>query len=234
METIDIIEKLASEGHLTNEQLEKIGKNVNEIMSAIDKNPAILKEAGLPADTGNVFMHQVLPATAGGLLGVLGLRGIDTIMSKIKKHTIEPHRKEEAYNNMLDTHPDLAERDQSKVRLHFDSLFHFSPMYATDPLMAGEYVRQNMDSGGAINLTTPKTVTEVEKAIRSQGHKPLEEYAQFPKPSSIPDRRKNQMDEYEYLKRELEAKERLEQTLQTRTTNQDLADAHALVNVFNK
>jgi hypothetical protein len=182
MNGLDIIEKLAEDNYLTAEQVESIGRHVSEIIAAVDQHPEILKEAGIAPNMKDVFLQHVLPMTGAGVLGALSLRGIDTLINKVKEHTVGEHRKEEAFNNMLNAHPDLSERDPGKLRTHFDSLYHFSPTYATDPLMAGEYVRQTMDTQG-INPNMPLTAANVHRALTSPGKKNLEDYLQMPKSS---------------------------------------------------
>jgi hypothetical protein len=172
----ELIDKMASDGILTAQQVERIGRHVSDLMGAIDQDPSILKQAGVPDmvtkpgfwEIFKATLPQIAASTAGGLAMAGGLYGLQHMGNTVSKHTIGAVQKDRAYSKMLEVHPDLVERDQKRTRLFFDSLHHFSPHYAADPLMAGEYVRQQMDSG-AIPPATVQTVANVEKAHAGPG-----------------------------------------------------------------
>lgn len=50
------------------------------------------------------------------------------------------------YKKMLEENPDLrGKANNAVVQRHFNTLHRFNPEYASDPYVAGSYVRQNMD-----------------------------------------------------------------------------------------
>ena len=49
------------------------------------------------------------------------------------------------YKNMLEENPDLRGKAKAPfVRRHFNTLHKFNPEYASDPNVAGSYIRQNL------------------------------------------------------------------------------------------
>ena len=65
--------------------------------------------------------------------------GIHAATNAIESHKAEDE-KEPAFKSMLRQHPDLKEQE-NLAWMYFESLHHFSPIIATDPLTAGAYIR---------------------------------------------------------------------------------------------
>ena len=80
-------------------------------------------------------MGMTFTAGAGVVAG-----GIHAATNAIEKAKVESEKKPN-FNKMLAMHPDLRE-NQNQAWQYYESLYHFSPVIATDPLTAGAYVRQ--------------------------------------------------------------------------------------------
>ena len=170
---MSVIEKLASEGHLTAEQVERIGKNVADFMEAVETDPSFRKEAmeklslGLPTylkepglRTGFLkktlgHMYDIAPVAAAGaaLGGAFGMAqragesGLGAATGRIQKAS--------RYKKMVEANPDLGEADPQVTQRAFSTLHKFNPEYASDPMVAGTFVRNVVDQErldiGAVN-----------------------------------------------------------------------------------
>lgn len=171
---MNIVEKLASEGHLTAEQVERIGRNVHDFMEAVDKDPVLMKEAmeklcgwesavkKLGPDSGffqhaYAHAHDAVPylvgsAALGTALG-LGTEGARAAIRSVK----DSIGKAKAYRTMMEENPHLSEEDPNITEKAFNTLFRFNPAYAQDPLVAGTFVKnivdqERLDIGTVTNL----------------------------------------------------------------------------------
>lgn len=168
-----LTEKLASEDHLTAEQVERIGRNVRDFMDAVERDPVLMKEASeklgwgsavkkLPANASFLqrayaHAHDVSPALLGsaGLAAALGL-GTDLGRTAIR-NVKDSYNKSQAYKSMLEDNPQLANADPGLTEKAFGTLYRFNPGYAKDPLVAGTFVKnvidqERMDIGTVSNL----------------------------------------------------------------------------------
>jgi len=94
--------------------------------------------------------------TAGSLGTAAAIRSIARKMTESKK-----------YEQMLDINPDLKKVPQDRAKLVFKTLNNFAPAAASDPLVAGNFVRNTMEIG-EVGLS-PKAVKElldITKAVR--------------------------------------------------------------------
>jgi len=157
----DTLEKLAAE--LTDEQLERAGNSAADFLKAAQEDPELMREAmekvGGPflqslGESLRGFGRNIAPAAgklgAGALLGAgvtAGAAGVDLAAGKIRdKHN--SMQKAKRYSEMMGAHPELATRgvDSKMVQRHFDTLHKFNPEYADDPMVAGTYVKNQMES----------------------------------------------------------------------------------------
>lgn len=157
-----ITEKLAAEGHLSAEQVDRINRSVHDFMEAFDRNPQFRKEAteklaGWESATKKLndesgffqhafaHAHDALPYLAGSaalgtVLGVGTEAGRDLVKS-IK----DSIGKAKAYRSMMQENPHLGEEDPNITEKAFNTLFRFNPQYAHDPLVAGTFVKNVID-----------------------------------------------------------------------------------------
>ena len=95
---------------------------------------------------GKQWMPFVLASVAAGAL----LQGVQIFIDKLVD-VIEEHghkaKSKDYYKKMLDAHPSLTKQDPRTVAKYWDSLYHFAPSMAEDPLAAGAYIRQSLDRG---------------------------------------------------------------------------------------
>jgi hypothetical protein len=169
-----IVEKLAAAGHLTPEQVEKIGEAVSEFLKEASSDPELLKEAHekLAIEWGPIARRLAskaglgAAATAGGL-GVLGLYNI--AHSKIKQLK-DDIGKAKHYKAMLENNPELSDSnvDAKVIQNHFNTLYKFNPDYAKDPMVAGAYVEQSMDAARPNLAVLNQMVGAREQHIKSE------------------------------------------------------------------
>lgn len=103
------------------------------------------------------FARQAMKAEAFapeqvGVLGkqMLGLAGAGAIAGAAKKLYMAA-TKNKHHREMLEVNPDLAEHQQSDPRMfnrHYTSLRNLSPEFASDPVVAGSYMRQMSEMPG--------------------------------------------------------------------------------------
>lgn len=76
------------------------------------------------------------------------------------------------YKAMMSAQPNLAHEDAGQVQMVYNSLRHLSPTMASDPLLAGSFVRQIMANaphmGVAITADTAKALAEIESKSRTK------------------------------------------------------------------
>lgn len=154
---VDDLWKQASEDPETRVELEKLGFSFGNLLPSAS-------ELGRTAATA-----ATVGATFGGINAVA--RGIESLIGNFG----EAKRKAKAYEEMVAANPSLREHDSSKVQAAFNTLHKFNPDYASDPLVASEFVgqvvetervplqsinelvkaRANMSRGGGMDLFNP-------------------------------------------------------------------------------
>jgi len=143
------IEKLAAAGHLTDEQVERIGRRAAEMVKAYREDPSFRKEANEKLGMSPMMQGAMKRIGGGMLIGAgmtMGVAGIEGIREKLKerKSSLE---KAKNYKSMLEANPDLraSSVDSKMVQRHFDTLHKFNPEYASDPMVAGTYVQNSLE-----------------------------------------------------------------------------------------
>lgn len=170
---MNVVEKLAAEGHLTEEQVGRIGRSVADFMDAVRKDPALMKEAmeksGQGGFLGSAWGHakSMAPYAAGSaLLG--GAMGLTAHAAKTGFGAAQDHiQKAQSYKTMISENPQLAQADPGLVQKAFNTLHRFNPEYAGDPLVAGTFV-QNVVEQERLDIGTVKSLVDARKAM-SQG-----------------------------------------------------------------
>jgi hypothetical protein len=158
---MSLVDKFASEGQLSAEQVERIGRNVHDFLEAVDKDPALYKEAlekvaglgdilhkafsGKNLERGTERAVQYVPQMliASGLGAALG-GGVEAGRSGIRSLK-DSYNKSRAYSAMMEDNPALAKADPSVTEKAFGTLYRFNPAYAQDPLIAGTFVKNVID-----------------------------------------------------------------------------------------
>jgi hypothetical protein len=167
-----VAKKLMESGYLTKEQVAEVEKRAEAFVDELSKSPALFSQAveklGVaPAEVAEAaapfwerFKETVgesLPSVLGlalvsGGLGVganLGIHGFKAIKSKLDRAR--------GYKAMLEENPNLKELDPDLTQKAFSTLHRFNPAYASDPFVAGQFVRtvteqERMDLGALNNL----------------------------------------------------------------------------------
>jgi len=179
----DIVEKLAAGGHLTEEQVERIGETVQEFMKEAAASPELMKESleklgFTPGIMSHPIASRMLKGMAIGGGSALGVAGVHAGVSALQdlKRDLEKARH---YKAMLETNPELKARgvDSKMVQRHFNTLHKFNPEYASDPMVAGTYVSNSLEMARP-NLDMINNMVRARKdMVSSQGSVPGERMA---------------------------------------------------------
>lgn len=144
-----LVEKLAASGHLTDAQVERIGAEVESFLKEASEDPELLTLAQekLAAFDPMSLMKRVGGAALIGAGGAAGLGAYNMAASKIQQIR-DDLGKAKHYKQMMESNPEIAESggDAKMIQNHFNTLYKFNPAYAKDPMVAGAYVSQSMDS----------------------------------------------------------------------------------------
>ena len=113
------------------------------------EDTTLIKMAAFKEELNGLWKEANIGKTVGALalaapifgLSSYGLgKGLDYLEDKQLESEKEP-----AFQAMVGLHPDLLDEDQILVRKYWDSLWHFSPHIAKEPLAAGAYIKQAME-----------------------------------------------------------------------------------------
>jgi len=110
---------------------------------------------------GKLVGTSIVAATAGAF--------IDELMESIKERKATLKSKE-YFEKMIEAHPELAKKDPKIVAQYWESLYHFAPYMAQDPLAAGSFIRQSIDRGypelyGGPPIDVYNTLAAMTKAV---------------------------------------------------------------------
>lgn len=130
------------------------------------------------------YAQATPPAFSRGWLPFIGasmalgaiMRGMDVFIDKVLEHlnSIKGQKlSKEYFKKMLEKHPTLLKEDPEVVAKYWDSLYHFAPQMAQEPLAAGAYIRQSIDKGleevGGPSADIVKHLTDIQdKSLKSQ------------------------------------------------------------------
>lgn len=188
---MNIVEKLASENLLTAQQVERIGKNVSEMLKAAQEDPRLMEDAlkkmaqpGAGAAKGfwgKAVEHakQYAPLAVGSaIVGggmTLGSRATQTAYTGVKDAIV----KSQAFKEMIETSPELGDANPDLVQKGFNTLYKFNPEFAKDPLVAGTFVR-NVVEQERLNLGDVKSLIDARKSMVQSAPKGVDFFSMPP------------------------------------------------------
>ena len=143
-----VLEKLAAKGHLSEEQVERIGRRVAQLVKEAKASPQFM-EAAKEKLALNPFLKKTLQTLGSGAVFAAGVTGgamgVHMISDRIqgRRQSLE---KAKHFKDMVAANPDLqgADVDSRMMQRHFDTLHKFNPEYASDPMIAGTYVHNSL------------------------------------------------------------------------------------------
>lgn len=112
-------------------------------------------------------LPKILAATIGGTAFLMLDRFfIDKMIAYFDKRKAD-RETVEYFQKMLSSHPKLRDYDPEEVAKYWESLYHFSPMVAKDPLGAGAFIVQSIDRGysdiGGPPLDVYRALADIQK-----------------------------------------------------------------------
>lgn len=123
------------------------------------KKPTLMKKLlgeGTPGRKALAF-----GAGAAGIAG--GLKAVEGLGDAVSN----PLKKKKYFNNMMDENPSLKKEPKRDVERIFRTLYKFNPTMASDPLVAGSFMRRSLqfkDEG--IQPVDVKTLAEISKSLK--------------------------------------------------------------------
>jgi len=177
-----VVEKLASEGLLTNEEIEKIGSSVHDFLKAMEADPdfanQVMNKLAGPAEMANPTfwsrfkgtLSEAIPTSlaVAGSAALLG--GVNKIVEKGVSSVTDAVGKARAYQNMMDSAEglkgdQLREMPAELTQKVFNTLYTVNPTLAKDPFLAQEFV---LTTGGREGVNWPhmKTIVDIEKSLK--------------------------------------------------------------------
>lgn len=69
------------------------------------------------------------------------------------------------FKNMVATNPDLKKHNPKDVKAIFDTLHHVAPELASNPTIAGSFVKNQLDYAGGIDVQTLQSLSSTEKNV---------------------------------------------------------------------
>ena len=139
---MNLLEKLASEGKLTPEQVERIGRNVAEFKKAAEEDPKFRAEA--KEKLAGFFDHINWKATAGTMAAAAGIQAGSNVINDVYQNVKGSVAKARNYKDMINANPELSRMNSREVQRHFSTLHKFNPDYASDPNVAGQYIQDSI------------------------------------------------------------------------------------------
>jgi len=82
------------------------------------------------------------------------------------RRMMQGRRQRQAYEQITDEDPILAQADPSELERSFSTMARFAPTLASDPYAAQSFLREAVTSGGGINYNTLKLLAEAERAAQ--------------------------------------------------------------------
>jgi hypothetical protein len=144
--------KLVADGHLTKERALEIEKRAEQLADQVAQNPKLLGEAlqktggafGNFFSKAKTYMADKGPEMAGAALLSMLAGGVGSAAESAVEHARDKVRKTKNFTEMMAANPHLADMDTAQVQRAFNTLHTFNPAYASDPFVAGEFVKQTL------------------------------------------------------------------------------------------
>jgi hypothetical protein len=159
-------------------------------MNPLDDFLAFKKEAGWLSDVASAVggalkgfggaakeqVKGVLPQIVTGVGIGAGITGVGLGVAKIQ----ESFGKQRDFKAMMAANPHLEKMDAGNIQLTYNSLRKAAPSLASDPLMAGSFVRRTLEMSDPpyVDAQTIKTLTDAQKSISQRaGSHPFRDIA---------------------------------------------------------
>jgi hypothetical protein len=158
---------------------EKLGETAADML-LICAEAGLIKQAaggkmgifGVPSGLSKVLSHSLM-MTAGPILFGLGRGAVDHL-SEIRNKTVREKRLTESFQAALDSPEGESLRDQpEKARQAFQTLAHFSPNVAMQPVAARSFMKKLIDYKGDVHSGDIRDLTDIEAKMRSAGPSPF-------------------------------------------------------------
>lgn len=129
------------------------------------------KQAAMPkASFTEAFKTKGLPMVVAGVSLMTIFLAVDQIVEYLEKKG-KAVKSKEYFQLMLKNHPQLSKEDPKEVAMYWESLYHFNPTMAEDPLASGAWITQAIRklSGQGLGGPSPDsyaTLTQIGKQLK--------------------------------------------------------------------
>ena len=108
---------------------------------------------------------------AAAMLGILTVSTIADLIIKSLKNVQDSRKKKKLFEKMLEEHPQLQKVDPELLAKYWESLYHFAPYMAEDPLAAGAYLTQAISRTSSSEFGGPppdtfNTLVDIHKKMK--------------------------------------------------------------------
>lgn len=162
---MNIKEKLASSEPLTEQEATLVRATMRQFVKEAKEFPVLHGEA-LEKMAADPMTFRDMAVNTAKTVGAVGLfAGAANVVADLYESGKDAIMKSIRYKRMIDANPDLAQMDASKVQSAFSTLHKFNPHYASDPSVAGTFVKQHIHQEG-VDFNTLKNVVDAGKSLR--------------------------------------------------------------------
>ena len=119
---------------------------------------------------GESLLGKVITSLLSGIALGTAFQGVDELITYFKRRNIKAKSKE-YYQKMIDSNPQLKDFSVEEIGKYWESLYHFAPHMAQDPLAAGAFITQALRRLSTSELGGPPpdtfaTLTDIQKKFK--------------------------------------------------------------------
>lgn len=161
-----------SKKEFTQEELRAANDRIDLLLKEAQQDPEVYAELEKMASALGSFFSSPAMKSVGGALGLAAVAGVGNAATDAIINTAATaignigasKRKAKSFENMLEYNPNLRKVDSKKLHAAFNTLHKFNPEYASDPLVASEFVNQAV-SVNTMPLQMVNQVVQAKKQI---------------------------------------------------------------------
>jgi len=169
-----LAKKMVAGGYLTPQKVQEIEKRAEQFVDELSQDPRLLMRAmtkvAAPGRSRQLF-GETLDQMRGRAPEMLSLAALSAIAGGLGSAAESAFRqgrekitKAKNYNQMMEANPHLADMDSTQVQRAFNTLHGLNPHYASDPLVAGEFIKQTLGQE-SLNLAGLGNIAKARKDL---------------------------------------------------------------------
>lgn len=116
---------------------------MSKYFNKIAQVAAVTTVAEKGPSAARTFFKTLGYGVLGSVAAVGVIRAVEGIIAYLKERNLNV-KSAEYFKKMMEAHPQLQNYDPVQVARYWESLYHFAPFMAQDPLAAGAYITQSL------------------------------------------------------------------------------------------